>query len=153
MQELPSVEVDNQEQPGSEQSRTTPTIYDIEKKLNNQDREVLSYLGYPRPNYFFNTNPTRLQEIYDEVTHDKIEMGHRIGALKRTKNKTEAEKEELDLYTMQHGLSSKYRNILNLYLDSLALSEYIQIAHQLRNIGVINNNQLNELLKNCIIIL
>ena len=54
---------------------------------------------------------------------------------------------------MQHGLSSKYRNILNLYLDSLALSEYIQIAHQLRNIGVINNNQLNELLKNYIIIL
>lgn len=52
MQELPSVEVDNQEQPGSEQSRTTPTIYDIEKKLNNQDREVLSYLGYPRPNIF-----------------------------------------------------------------------------------------------------
>ena len=125
----------------------------LKKKLNNQDREVLSYLGYPRPTDFFNTNPTRLQEIYDEVTHDEIEMGHRIGALKRTKNKTEAEKEELDLYTMQHGLSSKYRNILNLYLDSLALSEYIQIAHQLRNIGVINNNQLNELLKNYIIIL
>ena len=29
MQELPLIEVDNQEQPGSEQSRTTPTIYDI----------------------------------------------------------------------------------------------------------------------------
>lgn len=152
MQELPLIEVDKQEQPGSEQSRTTPTIYDIDKKLKNQDREVLSYLGYPRPNDFFNTSPTRLQEIYDEVNHDKIEMGHRIGALKRTKNKTEAEKEELGLYTMQR-LSSKYRNILNLYLDSLALSEYIQIAHQLRNIGVINNNQLNELLKNYIIIL
>ena len=109
-------------------------------------------------------------------------MGNRIGALKRTKNKTEAEKEELDLYTMQHGLLSKYRNILNLNLVSLdlqvgqgqaqrgqgiwgtspiyfynspqellnrlellggslaagnngALSEYIQIAHRLRDIG------------------
>ena len=74
MQELPSIEVDNQEQSGTEQSRKTPTLYDIEKKFNNQDREVLSYLGYPRPNDFFNTNPTRLQEIYDEVTNDKNEM-------------------------------------------------------------------------------
>ena len=48
-------------------------------------------------------------------------MGNRIGALKRTKNKTEAEKVELDLYTMQHGLLSKYRNIPNLYLVSLDL--------------------------------
>ena len=30
------------------------------------------------------------------------------------------------------------------------LSEYIQIAHQLRNLGVITNNQLNKLLKNYI---
>ena len=128
---------------------------------------------------FFNTNPTRLQEIYDEVTNDKNEMGNRIGALKRTKNETEAEKEELDLNKMQHSVLSKYRNTLNLYLASLylqvgqgiyyspqellkrlellggslaagnngVLSEYIQIAHRLRDLGVVNNNQLNKMLR------
>ena len=106
-------------------------------------------------------------------------MGNRIGALKRTKNKTEADKEELNFYKIQHGILSKYRNILNLYLASLdlqvgqgiyyspqellkrlellcgslaagnngVLSEYIQIAHRLRDLGVINNNKLNALLK------
>ena len=114
-------------------------------------------------------------------------MGNRIGALKRTKTKTEAEKEELDLNKMQHGVLSKYRNILNLYLASLdlqvgqgiwganpiyfynshqellkrlevlggslaagnngVLSEYIQIAHRLRDLGVVTNNQLNALLR------
>ena len=28
------------------------------------------------------------------------------------------------------------------------LSEYLQIAHQLRDLGVVNNNQLNKLFKN-----
>ena len=92
---------------------------------------------------------------------------------------------------MQHGLLSKYKNILNLYLESLdlqvgqgraqrgrgiyfynspqkilnrlellggslaagnngAFSEYIQIAHRLRDLGVINNNQLNTMLRNYI---
>ena len=177
---MPSIEQEpTTSQSDTERSRTTPSLYDIEKKFNNQDREILFYLGYPRPNDFFNTNPTRLQEIYDEVTNDKNEMGNRIGALKRTKNETEAEKEELDLNKMQHGVLSKYRNILNLYLASLdlqvgqgiyyspqkplkrlellggslaagnngVLSEYIQIAHRLRDLGVVNNNQLNKMLR------
>ena len=93
----------------------------LKKKFNNLDREVLTHLEYPRPNNFFNINPTRLQKIYDEVTNDKKVMGNRIGALKRTKTKTEAEKEELDLNTLQHGVLSKYRNVLQLYLASLDL--------------------------------
>ena len=80
---------------------------------------------------------------------------------------------------MQHGVLSKYRNILNLYLASLdlqvgqgiyyspqkllkrlellggslaagnngVLSEYIQMAHRLRDLGVVNNNQLNKMLR------
>ena len=179
MQELPPPGDDNQEQSGTKQSRTTPKLYDIEKNSDTQDRETLSYLGYPRPNDFFITKPTRLQEIYDEVTNDKNVMGNRIGALKSTKNKTEADKEELNFYKIQHGILSKYRNILNLYLASLdlqvgqgiyyspqellkrlellcgslaagnngVLSEYIQIAHRLRDLGVINNNKLNALFK------
>ena len=80
MQELPPIEGDNQEQLGSERSRTTPALYDFKKKFNNQDRQVSTYFEYPRPNDFFNTNPTRLQEIYDEVTNDKKVLGNRIGA-------------------------------------------------------------------------
>ena len=129
IKEMPSIE----QEPTTSQSGTTPTLYDIEKKFNNQDREILSYLGDPRPNDFFNTNPTRLQEIYDEVTNDKNEMGNRIGALKRTKNKTEAEKEELGLNKMQHGLLSKYRNILNRYLASLDLKVGQGITTPLKN--------------------
>ena len=111
-----------------------------------------------------------------------------IGALKRRKNKTEAEKLELTTYTHQHKLLSKYKNILNIYLNSLdlkvgegrvqrgwginfyfspqellkrfellggslaagnngVLSEYIQIAHGLRDLGVVTNNQLNTMLR------
>ena len=87
---------------------------------------------------FFNTNPTRLQEIYDDVTNDKKVLGNRISALKRTKNKAEAEKEELDLNTMQHGGLSKYRNVLQLYLASLDL----QIGE-----GINNPNQLIDRLE------
>ena len=65
-------------------------------------------------------------------------MGNRIGALKRTKNKTEAEKEELDLNTMQHGVLSKYRNVLQLCLASLDL----QVGE-----GINNPNQLIDRLK------
>ena len=95
MKELPQIEGDNREPSGTEQSKTTPTLYDIEKKINNKDREVLSCLGYPRPNDFFNTNPTRQQVIYDDITHDKNEMGNTIGALKKQKIKQKLKKKNL----------------------------------------------------------
>ena len=44
-----------------------------------------------------------------------------IGALKRTKNKTEQEELELINYTQQHKILSKYKNILNMYLKSIEL--------------------------------
>ena len=54
IREMPSIEQEpTTSQSDTERSRTTPTLYDIEKKFNNQDREILSYLGYPRPNDFF----------------------------------------------------------------------------------------------------
>ena len=112
-----------------------------------------------------------------------------IGALKRTKNKTEAEKLELTAYIQQHKILSKYKNILNLYLKSIdlkvgegrvqrgrglyfspqellhrfellngslvagnngVLPEFIQIAHRLRDLGILTNNQLNKLLRKVI---
>ena len=109
--------------------------------------------------------------------------------MKRTKNKTEAEKTELIRYTHQHKLLSKYKNILNIYLSSIdlkvgegrvqrgrginfspqellhrlellggslaagnngVLPEYIQIAHRLRDLGIIKNKQLNALMRKII---
>ena len=72
-------------------------------------------------------------------------MGNKIGALKRTKNKTEAEKEELDLYTIQHGVLSKYRNVLQLYLNSLDLQ--VEEGRAQRGQGIKNPNQLIDRLK------
>ena len=123
MRELPEVEgIEQQEQlqPAERPGRNV-TQYNIERHFNDEDRQVLQNLDYPRPNNVFNINPVKLQEIYDEVTNDKKVMGNRIGALKRKKNKTEAGKEELELNTMQHGVLSKYKNILDIYLKTLNL--------------------------------
>ena len=45
----------------------SPTRYDIEKNIDNADLEVLSHMGYPRPNDFFDTDTERLREIRDEA--------------------------------------------------------------------------------------
>ena len=114
-------------------------------------------------------------------------IGNKTGALKRKKNKTEADEYEFFGYTANHKLLSKYKNTLYLYLNSLdlqlgeglvqqgrsvmnlspqellkrfellngslaagnngVLPEYIQIAHQLRDLGVVTNNQLNTILR------
>ena len=109
-------------------------------------------------------------------------MGSKVGALKRTKNKSEEEKMELELYKMNHEAQKKCKEILKFYLNSLqykvgqglysspqellhrfellngslvagnngVLPEYIQITHRLRDHGIINNNQLNKLLRKVI---
>ena len=115
-------------------------------------------------------------------------MGNRVGALKRTKNKSKEEKMELELTKIHHKTQKEYKEILEFYLRSLqykvgqgraqrsrgiyfynypqellnrlellggslaagnngALPEYIQIAHRLRDIGTISNNQFNVLLR------
>ena len=191
MRELPPIEEDNQEQSGTDQSKKTPITYNLEKNFEKDELNYLSNFGYPRPNNFIDVNPLRLQEIYDEVNNDKTVTGNLIGALKRRKNKTEAEKFELTNYTNQHKLLSKYKNILNIYLNSIdlkvgegrvqrgrginfyfspqellkrfellggslaagnngVLPEYIQIAHRLRDLEIITNNQLNTLLRKII---
>ena len=103
-------------------------------------------------------------------------MGYRVGALKRTKNRTEDEQMELELTQMQHKTQKEYKEFFEFYLRSLqykvgqgiyfynspqellkrlellggslaagnngVLSEYTQIAHRLRDLGVVTNNQL-----------
>ena len=187
VRDLPKIEDfdgDNQDQ-----SENTPIIYNLEKNFEKDELKSLSNFGYPRPNNFIDINPKRLQEIYEEVNNDKTVTGNLIGALKRTKSKTKAEKFELSSYIHQHNLLSKYKNILKIYLNTInfrvgegqqgrgimsyfppqellkklellagslaagnngVLNEYIQIAHRLRDLGVVTNNQLNNLLKKCI---
>ena len=166
------------------------TTFNLEKNFNKEEIEYLLNFNYPRPNNFIDVNPKRLEEIYEEVNNEKNVTGHLVGALKRTKNKTEAEKIELSAYVFQHKILSKYKNILNMYLKSIelikvgegqfqrgqglyfspqellkrfellngslaagnngVLPEFIQIAHRLRDLGIITNNQLNKLLRKII---
>ena len=108
--ELPQIEYDDlyynyflKEKQREEEAKKAPTLYDVEKKFDEQDMKYLSYFGYPRPNDFFDIETTKLQKIYDEVINDKNIIGHRMVGLKRRKNKTEDEEKELDEYTSQHG--------------------------------------------------
>ena len=186
MQELPGVESieDDGEQTGTDKPKKSPAIYDIEKNFDEEDMKTLSNFNYPRPNEFFDIDPENLQKIYDDVNEDKKIIGNRIGGLKRTKNKTEEQQDQLNQYTLQHGLLNKYKNILNTYLSTLnlqvgqgimeyfspqellkrfellngslaagnngVLPEYIQIAHRLRDLSIITNNQLSTLLRKII---
>ena len=189
MQELPGIEEDNQEQSGTDQSKKTPITYNLEKNFEKNELDYLSNFDYPRPNNFIDVNPRTLEDIYEQVNNEKTITGNLIGALKRTKNKTEAEKLELTAYIQQHKILSKYKNILNLYLKSIdlkvgegrvqrgrglyfspqellhrfellngslvagnngVLPEFIQIAHRLRDLRILTNNQLNKLLKKVI---
>ena len=189
MKELPQIEEDNQEQSGTDQSKKTPITYNLEKNFEKNELDYLSNFDYPRPNNFIDVNPRTLEDIYEQVNNEKTITGNLIGALKRTKNKTESEKLELTAYIQQHKILSKYKNILNLYLKSIdlkvgegrvqrgrglyfspqellhrfellngslvagnngVLPEFIQIAHRLRDLGILSNNQLNALLRKVI---
>ena len=123
VRDLPGVEaIEQQEQlQPAERPKRNIAQYNIERHFNDQDRQVLQNLDYPRPNDFFNTDPRILRDNYIEVTNDKNAMGNGIGALKRTKNKTKEQDEELELNIMQHAVLSKYQNILKLYLETLNL--------------------------------
>ena len=155
--------------------------YNLEKTFNEDDKEILKRLGYPKPNELFDANPDETEKVYNIVANDAKVAGNRVGALKRTKNRTEEEQMELELTQMQHKTQKEYKEILEFYLRSLqykvgqginfyyspqellkrlellggslsagnngVLPEYIQIAHRLRDLGVVTNNQLNALLR------
>ena len=135
MGELPGLEGEYEEPSASAK---TPTRYNIEKNLDNEDLGVLNNMGYPRPNDFFDTNPERLREIRDEVKNDVKTFTGQIAGLKRKKQKTDDEKTEIGMIQMQKDLLQKYKNILELYLGSL---EY-QMGE-----GMIYFNNPQELLK------
>ena len=117
MSELPALEGDYDEPTTS--SPRSPTRYNIEKNLDNEDLAVLKVMDYPRPNKFFDTNPEVLREIRDEVKNDVKVFTGQIAGMKRKKNKTEEDEEEIEIIKLQKDLLHKYKNILELYLGSL----------------------------------
>ena len=180
MQELPQIENKNEIDPDLNPVRQKEILkYNLEKNLDEEDKQVLVLLEYPQPNELLNKDPNEINEIYKIVKNDVKEMGYQIGALKRTKNKTEEQEGELELYNTQRETQKKYKEILDFYLRSLeykvgqglffspqellhrfellngslaagnngVLPEFIQIAHRLRDLGILTNNQLNKLLR------
>ena len=183
MKELPQVENENEIDPDLNPVRQKEILkYNLEKNLDEEDKQVLDLLNYPQPNELLEKDPNELNEIYKIVKNDVKEIGYQIGALKRTKNKTEEQESELELYIMQQETQKKYKEILDFYLRSLeykvgqglffppqellhrfellngslaagnngVLPEFIQIAHRLRDLGILTNNQLNKLLRKVI---
>ena len=181
MKELPQVE--NEIDPDLNPVRQKEILkYNLEKNLDEEEKQVLDLLDYPQPNELLDKDPNEINEIYKIVKNDVKEMGYQIGALKRTKNKTEEQEKELELNIMQQETQKKYKEILDFYLRSLeykvgqglffspqellhrfelvngslaagnngVLPEFIQIAHRLRDLGILTNNQLNALLRKVI---
>ena len=183
MQELPQVENKDEIDPDLNPVRQKEILkYNLEKNFDEEDKQILVLLDYPQPNELLDKDPNEINEIYKMVKNDVKVMGNQIGALKRTKNKSAKQEEDLELYNMQQETQKKYKEILDFYLRSLeykvgqglyfspqellhrfellngslvagnngVLPEYIQIAHRLRDLGIITNNQLNTLLRKVI---
>ena len=183
MQELPQVENKDEIDPDLNPVRQKEILkYNLEKNFDEEDKQILDLLDYPQPNELLDKDPNEINEIYKMVKNDVKEIGYQIGALKRTKNKTEEQEFELELNIMQQETQKKYKEILDFYLRSLeykvgqglffspqellhrfellngslvagnngVLPEYIQIAHRLRDLGILSNNQLNTLLRKVI---
>ena len=120
MQELPQVENKDEIDPDLNPVRQKEILkYNLEKNLDEEDKQILVLLDYPQPNELLDKDPNEINEIYKMVKNDVKVMGNQIGALKRTKNKTEEQEGELELNIMQRETQKKYKEILDFYLRSL----------------------------------
>ena len=139
MKELPGGEKEDEIDPDLNPVRQRKILqYNLEKTFNDDDKEILNRLGYPLPNELFGADPDEIKEIYNKVSNDAKETGNRVGALKRTKNKSEEEKMELELTQKHHKTQKEYKEILQFYLRSL--------QYKIRQ-GFKNPNQLIDRLK------
>ena len=120
MQELPQVENKDEIDPDLNPVRQKEILkYNLEKNFDEEDKQILVLLDYPQPNELLDKDPNEINEIYKMVKNDVKEIGYQIGALKRTKNKTEEQEIELELNIMQRETQKKYKEILDFYLRSL----------------------------------
>ena len=120
MQELPQIENKDEIDPDLNPVRQKEILkYNLEKNLDEEDKQILDLLNYPQPNELLDKDPNEINEIYKIVKNDVKVMGNQIGALKRTKNKTEEQEKELELNIIQQETQKKYKEILDFYLSSL----------------------------------
>ena len=120
MKELPQVENKDEIDPELNPVRQKEILkYNLEKNLDEDDKEILTSLDYPLPNELLVKDPDELKDIYEMVKNDLQELGYQIGALKRRKNKTEEQETELYFNILQQKTQKKYKDILNFYLSSL----------------------------------
>ena len=91
----------------------------MKKTFRDENKEILKRLGYPLPNELLDSDPDEIKEIYDKVSNDAKAMGYRVGALKRTKNRSEDGKIDLNLSQAMHKTQKEYKEILKFYLRSL----------------------------------
>ena len=154
-----------------EKAKKKPKFYNIEKNFDEQEIKVVEDYGHPRPINFERFNDEELDFYFKNVTDNiKFLTGSLNGRgnkenpdeayLKETES-LEFEKKALKKYQVGEGIMSYYSpqeliKRFELLGGSLAagnngvLAEYIQIAHRLRDLGIVTNNQLNKLLKNYI---
>ena len=97
MKELPEGENKEEIEPDLNTIRQKKILqYNLEKNFNEEDKQILNSLGYPQPNELLNSSPDEIEKNYKKVSNDARVMGNKVGALKRTKNRTEDEEMELE---------------------------------------------------------
>ena len=120
MKELPEGEKEDEIDPDLNPVRQRKILqYNLEKTFKDENKEILNRLGYPLPNELLDSDPDEIKEIYDKVSNDAKAMGYRVGALKRTKNRSEDEKIDLNLSQAMHKTQKECKEILKLYLRPL----------------------------------
>ena len=95
MKELPEGENKDEIDPDLNPVRQKKILqYNLGNTFNEDDKEILKRLDYPKPNELLDADPDEIKEIYNKVANDAKVAGYRVGALKRTKDKTEDEEIE-----------------------------------------------------------
>ena len=85
---LPALEGDYEEAATPSTSKAkSPSRYNIEKKLDKVDLQILKNMDYPRPYDFFDTDTEKLEQILDEVKNDVKSFTGQINGLNKKKIK------------------------------------------------------------------
>ena len=120
MKKLPEGEKEDEIDPDLNPVRKRKILqYNLEKTFKDENEEILNRLGYPLPNELLDSDPDEIKEIYDKVSNDAKAMGYRVGALKKTKNRSEDEKIDLNLRRAMHKTQKECKEILKFYLRPL----------------------------------
>ena len=171
---------DSDDEVDQEELKKLRKIIELENKFNGEELKMLNFYGLTLPKEFSSTNLEILEKQYQNLNDNIKELNGRILGRKNTKYPSPLYLEETKILKETQGTLYKYKNALNDYFKDInyklgsgiyfynspqellggslaagnngVLPEYIQITHQLRDLGVVNNNQLNKLLKNYIAI-